>query len=219
LNLCRSQLQYCNQSIAWTHKRSQEAGSSNSNSQPRSCAAITKHTFRLTEVRGSIFTIVWDAATTTYTTPPEVKRNTPIQRKPFQQLTIKQAWPNHLLRLSSLAKVDEASGKWKAAFNSGDTTGCAAQYEATAVIVAKPFGTFTGTAEIQGFWQKLIDDRFSDVDYVAPTKVEPVDDKSAILSSNWSMNKAKGVITKELLWVVQEDGTAKLKEDHFETLA
>jgi hypothetical protein len=29
------------------------------------------------------------------------------------------------------------------------------------------------------------------------------------------MNKAKGVITKEL-WVVGDDGTAKLVEDHFE---
>lgn len=116
-----------------------------------------------------------------------------------------------------IAKVNEASGKWKAAFNSGDAAGCAAQYEATAVMVAKPFGTFTGTAEIQAFWQKLIDDGFKEVNYVEPTKLEPVDDKSAILSSNWSMNKAKGVITKEL-WVLQEDGTAKLKEDHFEAI-
>ena len=29
------------------------------------------------------------------------------------------------------------------------------------------------------------------------------------------MNKASGVIHKEL-WVIQEDGSAKLREDHFE---
>jgi uncharacterized protein (TIGR02246 family) len=116
-----------------------------------------------------------------------------------------------------LAKVDKASGKWKAAFNSGDAAGCAAQYAADAVMVAKPFGTFAGREEIQAFWQKLIDDGFKDVDYVAPTKVEPVDSKSAILTSNWTMNKAKGIITKEL-WVVQADGTAKLTEDYFEAI-
>ncbi|CAM9935354.1 unnamed protein product [Ectocarpus sp. 6 AP-2014] len=83
-------------------------------------------------------------------------------------------------------------------------------------MVAKPFGTFTGASEIQGFWQKLMDDGFSDVEYVAPTVLTPADDmKSVTLSSNWTMNKAKGVITKEL-WAIQEDGTAKLAEDHFE---
>lgn len=115
-----------------------------------------------------------------------------------------------------LEKVVAASSAWKNAFNSQDAAGCAAQYQANAVMVAQPFGTFTGTAEIQGFWQKLMDDGFQDVEYVAPTKFEPNDDlKSVVLSSNWKMNKAKGVITKEL-WVIQEDGTAKLAEDHFE---
>lgn len=115
-----------------------------------------------------------------------------------------------------LEVVATASTTWKNAFNSQDAAGCAAQYEANAVMVAKPFGTFTGTTEIQGFWQKLMDDGFSDVEYVAPTVLTPADDlKSVTLSSNWSMNKTKGVITKEL-WVIQEDGTAKLAEDHFE---
>lgn len=113
--------------------------------------------------------------------------------------------------------VQQGSETWKAAFNRGDAAGCAGQYEADAVMVAKPFGTFTGTEEITGFWQKLIDDGFSDVDYVAPTELKPVDDKSMILTSNWKMNKAKGVITKEL-WVVQDDGSAKLRVDHFEAI-
>ena len=115
-----------------------------------------------------------------------------------------------------LEAVTTASSKWKNAFNAQDAAGCAAQYEASAVMVAKPFGTFTGTQEIQGFWQKLMDDGFKDVAYVAPTNIEPSHDlQSAVLSSNWKMNKAKGIITKER-WVIQQDGTAKLKEDHFE---
>ena len=113
-----------------------------------------------------------------------------------------------------LAAVNQASAAWKAAFNSGDAAGCAAQYEAEAVMHARPFGTFTGTAEIQTFWQNLINDGFAEVDYIDP-KIEVIDAESAILSSGWKMNKAKGVIHKEL-WVLQDDGTAKLREDDFE---
>lgn len=116
-----------------------------------------------------------------------------------------------------LATVRDASEAWKSAFNSGNAAGCAAQYEENAVMIAQPFGTFKGREEIQGFWQKLIDDGFSDVEYVAPTDLKVERDDAVILSSNWKMNKAKGVITKEL-WVVQADGTAKLREDEFEAI-
>ena len=50
--------------------------------------------------------------------------------------------------------------------------------------------------------------------YIDPV-IEVIDENSAILSSKWSMNKAAGVITKEL-WVLQEDGSALLREDNFE---
>ena len=113
-----------------------------------------------------------------------------------------------------LGAVKKASAQWQSAFNSGDAAGCAAQYESTAVMNARPFGTFTGTSEIQGFWQQLIDDGFADVEYIEP-KIEVIDKASAILTSGWKMNKASGVIHKEL-WVLQEDGAAKLREDDFE---
>ncbi|MGI9553444.1 MAG: isochorismatase, partial [Thermodesulfobacteriota bacterium] len=48
-----------------------------------------------------------------------------------------------------LEAVNNASAEWKSAFNSGNAAGCAAQYEENAVMHARPFGTFTGTAEIQ----------------------------------------------------------------------
>ena len=79
---------------------------------------------------------------------------------------------------------------------------------------ARPFSTFTGTAEIEDFWKKLIEDGYSNVDYIEPN-IEVIDEKSALLKSGWKMNKAKGVIHKEL-WVLQSDGTAKLREDDFE---
>lgn len=113
-----------------------------------------------------------------------------------------------------LNALKDASERWKTAFNSGDAAGCASQYESDAVMTAKPFGVFTGTAEIQAFWQKLIDDGFCDVEYVDP-EIEVIDESSAVLSSGWKMNNAKGMITKEL-WVLQSDGTVKLRIDEFE---
>lgn len=121
---------------------------------------------------------------------------------------------SHEQKTAVLNAVDKASAQWKSAFNSGDAAGCAAQYEKTAVMHARPFGTFIGTSEIQGFWQKLIDDGFTEVEYLSP-KIEVIDKESALLTSGWKMNKASGVIHKEL-WVVQQDGTAKLREDDFE---
>lgn len=121
---------------------------------------------------------------------------------------------NEQVKNNVIEAVNAASEIWKTAFNTGNAAGCAGQYEATAVMNAKPFGTFTGTAEIQAFWQKLIDDGFSDVEYIEP-KLTVIDEKSALLVSGWKMNNAHGIITKEV-WVIQEDGKAKLKEDDFE---
>ena len=113
-----------------------------------------------------------------------------------------------------LNAVEAASARWVAAFNSGDAAGCADQYEQNAVMHARPFGMFKGTEEIQQFWQGLIDDGFTNVEYVYP-QIEILDATSAVLTSAWRMNKAGGVIHKEL-WVMQADGTAKLRDDEFE---
>ncbi len=113
-----------------------------------------------------------------------------------------------------LDTVSKSSTQWKSAFNSGDAKACAEQYENNAVMHARPFGTFIGTEQIQTFWQQLIDDGFSDVEYINP-KIEVIDETSAQLTSDWKMNKANSVIHKEL-WVLQEDGSAKLREDDFE---
>ncbi len=112
--------------------------------------------------------------------------------------------------------VSLASNQWVAAFNTGDAEACANCYEAEAVMNAKPFGTFTGTNAIQGFWQNLIDNGFNEVTYI-DKNIEVIDANSAILTSSWKMNKAHGIITKEI-WVLQSDGTYKLREDDFEAL-
>ncbi len=112
--------------------------------------------------------------------------------------------------------VWEGSNRWQSAFNLGDAAGCAACYEETATMNAKPFGSFSGRADIEAFWGNIMADGFSDVAYIEP-KIEVIDDKSAILSATWRMNKAHGVITKEL-WVLQDDGVVLLREDDFEVL-
>ncbi|WP_211830061.1 nuclear transport factor 2 family protein [Kistimonas asteriae] len=113
-----------------------------------------------------------------------------------------------------LAAVNVASTEWMAAFNRADAAGCAAHYEASAIMHARPFGTYTGTTDIQAFWKKLMDDGLADVAY-SNTQIEVLDTQSAVLTADWTMNKAQGVIHREL-WVLQSDGTAKLREDDFE---
>ena len=115
-----------------------------------------------------------------------------------------------------LNAVKKASEAWIAAFNAGDVEGCVAQYEENAVMNVNPFGQFTGSDQIRAFWEKLIGEGFSEVKYVDP-KIEVINETRAELKAGWKMNKAHGVIHREL-WVLQEDGSAKLREDNFEAL-
>jgi hypothetical protein len=88
-----------------------------------------------------------------------------------------------------------------------------AQYEENAVMTATPFGTFNGHGEIEPFWQNLIEKGFDDVRYIDPT-LTVIDKDTAIVASNWKMNNASGIITNET-WVMQADGSAKLRIDEF----
>lgn len=81
---------------------------------------------------------------------------------------------------------------------------------------AAPFGTFIGKPAIEKFWQQLIDDGLGDVRYINP-RIIIVDKDSAVLTANWKMNKAAGVIYREL-WVMQPDGRMKLREDECEAI-
>ena len=119
-------------------------------------------------------------------------------------------------QLQIIDDVKKASELWRNAFNAGIADDCAGQYTSDAVMHARPFGTFTSTQEITDFWQKLIDDGFANVEYIQP-EFNVVDEQSVIVSSQWKMNNASGVIHKEL-WVKQADGNFKLTEDDFEVL-
>lgn len=112
------------------------------------------------------------------------------------------------------AAIVVASEKWKDAINSGNAAAAAAVYEAGATMVAAPFGTFEGRDAIEGFWADLVAKGFGEVEYLN-SKIEVIDGQSAILSSDWRMNLAAGHISREL-WVLQPNGEALLREDHFE---
>jgi len=104
--------------------------------------------------------------------------------------------------------------EWQVAFNSQDAAGCAAQYAEGTTMEARPFGTFTGRDEIQAFWQNIIDQGFSNVDY-SEVQWEQEGEDGFILSAQWTMNKAFGVVHREH-WKIQEDGKARLVFDDFE---
>lgn len=117
-------------------------------------------------------------------------------------------------KINVLKEVLKASNTWKDGFNKGDVKQCANIYSQDAVMNAKPFGTFNGRDKIEVFWKQLIQDGYKDVSYVNAT-IEIASSKSAVIKSDWTMNKAKGVITKEL-FEIQDDGGAKLTDDNFE---
>jgi len=128
---------------------------------------------------------------------------------PAQAEDIKEADKARLL-----AAVSEASQQWKDAFNRGDAAAAADLYEENAFMEAKPFGSFTGHSAILAFWENLVAGGYAEVEYLEP-KITVLNARAAVLSSSWKMNNAHGIITKEL-WVLRDDGTAKLLVDEFE---
>jgi ketosteroid isomerase-like protein len=103
-------------------------------------------------------------------------------------------------------EVLKRSEKWIASFNAGDVDACVAGYRESAVMNAKPMGVFTGLKEIEGFWRPFIESGAGNLVY-QNFKLEVVDNKTVLLSADWSMNVGRGIITMEK-WV-------KLDEDWF----
>ncbi|GGP48175.1 hypothetical protein GCM10009347_14250 [Shewanella algicola] len=117
---------------------------------------------------------------------------------------------------TTLAACKKGILAWQIAFNNQDAKGCAAQYQEDCIMTAIPFGVFEGRKAIEAFWQGIIDQGFKDVDYTQ-VKWEAESDNSYVLTSKWTMNKAFGVVHREL-WVVEADGHARLASDEFEVL-
>ncbi|MCG8405194.1 MAG: isochorismatase family protein [Phycisphaerales bacterium] len=115
--------------------------------------------------------------------------------------------------ISTRREVRAASQRWIENFNSGNLEQIVQAYGEKAVMRAKPHGRFTGRKEIQGFWESLLEEGFAELEY-RDVKIDVQSNDEAVLSANWNMNLASGVITKEL-WRHQEDGIWRLEEDDF----
>ena len=115
-----------------------------------------------------------------------------------------------------LALCKEGISAWQKAFNNQDAAGCAAQYTEDCIMQAKPLGVFKGREEILGCWKNIIAQGFSYVEY-SNVNWEADENGGYILTAEWKMNKAFGVVHREH-WVVEADGKARLKSDSFEIL-
>lgn len=110
--------------------------------------------------------------------------------------------------------------KWQTAFNNQSSKQCAEQYTLDCIMNARPFGAFDGQQAIQDFWQDLMDKGFKEVQYTNVVWTAE-GDNGFILTADWTMNKAFGVIHREH-WVVDTkthvQAVAKLIHDDFEVL-
>ncbi len=113
-------------------------------------------------------------------------------------------------------EVLTASQQWIANFNKGDVDACVAAYVPNAVMEAKPFGTFTGTQEIDAFWRPFVSSGATGLEY-HEVALQIIDELTLHLTANWKMNVGRGVITLEK-WEKQSNGQWLLTHDAFEVL-
>lgn len=107
-----------------------------------------------------------------------------------------------------------ASRTWIESFNKGDINYCSNTYAEDAVMSVHPYGGFEGRGAIKAFWQSFVATANpSDLQY-RNVQIRIQSETEAVLSATWSMNVGSGFISKEL-WVKQDDGQWRLKEDDF----
>ncbi|WP_186644849.1 alpha/beta fold hydrolase [Fluviispira vulneris] len=88
-------------------------------------------------------------------------------------------------------------------------------YSEDAILQSIPvsFGNAEGKGNIQKYWQTVLNTGANNMKYL-DRKVIVVDENTALLSSPWSMNKFKGIITLEK-WI-KKNNNWTLVEDNFE---
>ncbi len=111
------------------------------------------------------------------------------------------------------AEVLETSKRWIESFNRSDVKACTDKYTKSAIMHARPMGSFEGREAIYEFWNNFMSSTDAGNLIYSNSEIEVIDQNSAILSSQWSMNVGKGFIAKEL-WV-KEGNEWYLYEDDF----
>lgn len=133
------------------------------------------------------------------------------------KVTIKQSFIEHTptAHHKIALEVLSASKAWIEDFNKGNTENCAKGYDTNAVMSAMPFGVKTGRKEISEFWTPFIESGATNLIYTN-VSIEIVNETTAFLSANWSMNVGRGIIYQEK-WEKKE-GQWLLTYDNFKVL-
>ncbi|MCK8521533.1 hypothetical protein M0D21_08135 [Aquimarina sp. D1M17] len=134
-----------------------------------------------------------------------------MKKEPLQSYTTHSPTAHHKVALEVL----EASKKWIAEFNQGNTEACIQGYDVNAVMSAMPFGVKKGIKEISEFWMPFITSGATNLIYTN-VSVEVANETTAFLSANWSINVGQGIIYQEK-WE-KKSGTWVLTYDNFHVL-
>lgn len=138
-------------------------------------------------------------------------QTTTVKEKVVQRYSDQKPTAHHKVAL----EVIQASKNWITSFNEGNIKEVLQGYAPTAVLSAMPFGIKNGIKDIKEFWTPFIKSGATNLVYTE-LKIEVVNETTAFLSANWSMNVGRGVIFQEK-WK-KEDGLWVLTYDNFEVL-
>ena len=129
----------------------------------------------------------------------------------------KQAYDHHtpVAHHTVALEVLEASKRWIHEFNRGNVSHCIDAYDSSAVMRAMPFGLKKGIKEISDFWTPFVQSGATDLIYTN-LSIQVIDEQTAVLSANWSMNVGEGIIYQEK-WEKKENRWM-LTYDDFEVL-
>ena len=111
---------------------------------------------------------------------------------------VKQSFTEHTPTAHHAIALDvlSASKAWITNFNKGNVEACVQAYDDNTVMRSMPFGIKTGREEISEFWTSLITSGATNIIYTN-VSIEVVDETTAFLSANWSMNIGQGIIYQE----------------------
>ncbi|WP_109301383.1 hypothetical protein [Aquimarina sp. AU474] len=135
----------------------------------------------------------------------------------FKKESIQQSYIGHspTKHHEVALEVIRASKAWIVNFNKGNSQACVDVYDQKAIMSAMPVGIKKGITEISEFWTSFIKSGASNLIYTN-VSIEVVNETTAFLSANWSMNIGRGIIYTEK-WE-KKNGKWLFTYDNFEVL-
>ena len=136
-----------------------------------------------------------------------------LKKEVKQSFTEHSPTAHHKIALEIL----KASKNWITNFNKGKVDACINKYDKNAMMRAMPFGLKKGKKEISEFWKPFIKSGATNLIYTN-VSIEVVNETTAFLSANWSMNIGRGIIYQEKwekkneVWVLTYDDFKVLEQ-------